>query len=73
MHVDDVTDRGDVVCVTARTGTARSACRECGTMPARGHSRYVRRLHDLPVAVRPMVIALKVRRNQIPQAEIEPN
>nr|WP_306948813.1 transposase family protein [Streptomyces sp. B4I13] len=40
----------------------QAACPACGTLSARVHSRYVRRLADGAVGGRPVLIALQVRR-----------
>ncbi|MFI0372608.1 transposase family protein [Actinomadura sp. 1N219] len=48
--------------VTARTQTTSSVCHQCGTLAARRHSRYRRRLHDLAAGGRPVVIVMEVSR-----------
>ncbi|WP_201762187.1 MULTISPECIES: ISL3 family transposase [unclassified Nonomuraea] len=62
LLVEEVTDHGDYVLVTAHTEGGPAACRACGTVSSRVHGRYRRLLHDLPAAGRPVLIALTVRR-----------
>ncbi|MGI5170231.1 transposase family protein [Spirillospora sp. CA-253888] len=63
LMVDDVTDQGENVLVTAHTPNERAVpCRSCGVASSRVYGRYRRLLHDLPVAGRPVRIALTVRR-----------
>ncbi|MEU9057172.1 transposase family protein [Streptomyces sp. NPDC048384] len=54
--------RRRVGAVRARTAVERAACPACGTLSARVHSRYVRRLADWAVGGRPVLIELQVRR-----------
>ena len=51
--------------VAAETGR----CRSCGAVASRVHSRYRRRLDDVPVAGQPVVIHLTVRRFFCPAAD----
>ena len=62
VTVDRITVAPDHVVVTvhARTGTA--SCPDCGRLSRRVHSRYVRRLGDLPWQGRAGHIDLQVRR-----------
>ncbi|WP_206061042.1 transposase family protein [Nonomuraea basaltis] len=62
LLVEEVTDHGDYVLVTAHTEGGPAPCRACGTFSSRVHGRYRRLLHDLPAAGRPVLIALTVRR-----------
>jgi transposase len=48
--------------ITARFWPAQAACPACGAWSSRVHSSYVRRLHDVPVGGRPVVIHLTMRR-----------
>ncbi|MDX2828644.1 ISL3 family transposase [Streptomyces ipomoeae] len=50
------------VALTARTATREAACPGCGTLSGRVHGGYRRRLADLAVAGRKVVIDLGVRR-----------
>lgn len=60
--VQQITDRGDHVLITARTCGIEAACRDCGAVSARVHGRYRRRLHDLTAGGRAVVIELEVCR-----------
>lgn len=62
LLVEEVTDHGDYVLVTAYTEGGPASCRACGTISSRVHGRYRRLLHDLPAAGRPVLIALTIRR-----------
>jgi transposase len=62
LDLDQVVDLGGSVMIVARTGPGPVACRECGTLSARVHDRYRRRLHDLSCAGRPVQVELEVRR-----------
>jgi transposase len=53
---------GDAVVVAARPRSRGSRCGRCGRVSTRVHSRYRRRVADLPVAGRPVVLWLTVRR-----------
>jgi transposase len=50
------------VVITARCCPGKAACPACGTWSSRVHSGYVRRLRDLPLGGRPVLIHLAVRR-----------
>jgi transposase len=60
--VQRVTDHGNHVLITARACGIAAACRGCGVVSARVHGRYRRRLHDLAVGGRVVVIELEVCR-----------
>jgi hypothetical protein len=60
LVVEEVTDRGDFVLVTARTRDDPATCQRCGTSSSRVHGHYRRLLHDLPAAGRAVLIALTV-------------
>jgi transposase len=62
LQVDKVEDLGNAVLITARSRAPQAVCHRCGLSSARVNSRYWRRLHDLAVGSRPVVIDLKVRR-----------
>ena len=55
-------DTGSVVRLRARTTTPDGVCPRCGSASRRVHAWHVRRLTDLPVAGRSVVIELHVRR-----------
>ena len=60
--VEDATqDDGDAL-ITVRSGAEASACPGCGTRSGRVHSRYRRRLADLPIAGRPVRLMVVARR-----------
>jgi len=50
------------VWLRARSTASDGVCPRCGTASRRVHAWYVRRLTDLPVAGRSLVIELRVRR-----------
>jgi transposase len=50
------------LCVWARADAGEAACPKCGTVSARVHSRYTRRLSDLAIGGRRVAIRLAVRR-----------
>jgi transposase len=62
LDLDRVEDLGGSVKIVARTGPAPVACRACGTLSARVHDRYRRRLQDLACGGRPVQVELEVRR-----------
>jgi transposase len=60
--IENVVPEGELVAVRARTAVERAACPSCGTLSARVHSRYIRRLANSAVGGRPVLIELRVRR-----------
>jgi transposase len=62
LDLDRVEDLGGSVKIVARTGPGPVACRACGTLSARVHDRYRRRLQDLACGGRPVQVELEVRR-----------
>jgi transposase len=62
LELEQVEDTGATVRILARTRTQTAACRGCGTLSARPHDRYRRRLHDLSCGGRPVMVELEVRR-----------
>jgi transposase len=60
--VDDVVMDGTAALITVRALTAACACPGCGTRSERIHSRYRRRLADLPIAGRPVRLMVLARR-----------
>jgi len=60
--VDDAVMDGTTALITVRAVAEASACPGCGTHSERVHSRYCRRLADLPVAGRPVRLMLRARR-----------
>src|SRR5664279_3778596 len=53
---------GDVVTITLETTAAARPCPLCGQVAARVHSRYVRKLADLPAYGTRVVLHLRCRR-----------
>ncbi|WP_425411592.1 transposase family protein [Niveispirillum irakense] len=62
MAVTDIVDDDGVVRVTISPVTAIGTCPGCGTGSGRIHSRYHRRLADLPATGRPVGIVLLASR-----------
>src|SRR3954454_5583418 len=62
LVVDEVEATGTVVRLRARTTAPDGVCPRCGGASRRVHAWHVRRLIDLPVAGRSLVIELRVRR-----------
>jgi transposase len=60
--IDEVVADEAALRVRARTTAAEAACPQCGALSGRVHAHHVRRLRDLPVAGRGMVVELRVRR-----------
>ena len=50
------------LCIWARARADQAACPACGMMSGRVHSRYGRRLADVAIGGRPVMIRLTVRR-----------
>src|ERR1700733_12021282 len=60
--VDAVTSDGASALITVRSIEPASVCPGCGTRSGRVHSRYHRRLADLPIAGRPVRLMVRARR-----------
>ncbi|QPC95720.1 transposase family protein [Mesorhizobium sp. INR15] len=60
--VDDAASAADATLITVRPLSIASACPGCGTRSVRIHSRYPRRLADLPIAGKPVLLVVMVRR-----------
>jgi transposase len=60
--VDHVSTDNPTLRIDARASTPEASCPDCHTPSARVHSRYTRRLRDLPVAEYPVHLRLQVRR-----------
>jgi transposase len=60
--VDDVVSDEAEVLFTIRAASGASACPGCGTRSERVHSRYRRRLADLPLAGKPVQLVVLARR-----------
>jgi transposase len=59
---DDAINDLDGTLITMRPGGVTSQCPACGTISGRIHSRYSRRLADLPIAGRRVRLVLLARR-----------
>jgi hypothetical protein len=66
--VEEITAAAGLLLVMARARAAGAACPRCGTVSARVHSRYSRRLADAAIGGRPVEIVLAVRRFFCPAA-----
>jgi transposase len=62
LVIDELDDTGSLVRLRAQTTTPDGACPRCGGTSRRVHAWHARRLADLPVAGRRVVIELRVRR-----------
>ncbi|WSS22413.1 ISL3 family transposase [Streptomyces sp. NBC_01190] len=62
LVVGDVADRGGDIVVRACTPDRPVACPGCGLLTARVHGYYMRRLADVPVDARRVVLEVRVRR-----------
>jgi transposase len=62
LILDEVEDSGTVLRLRARMTTPGAVCPRCGGASRRVHARHLRRLVDLPVAGRGVVVELQVRR-----------
>src|SRR3954465_14140755 len=66
LVVEGVTDRGNMVVVTARTRDIAVLCPVCGTATAKVHGYHHRTVKDVPVDGRQVVVHLRVRRLACP-------
>ena len=62
LSADDALSDDDSTVVTIHGTSAISVCPSCGVVSDRIHSRYPRRLADLPIAGRRVVLVLQARR-----------
>lgn len=60
--IEDVSIAGGATVIRAKTTTALAECPGCGVVSSRIHGRYRRRLADVTLAQRPVMIYLQVRR-----------
>ena len=60
--VDEATNDGDGALMTVRSAAKAGACPDCGSLSERVHSRYRRRLADLPISGRPVRLVVVARR-----------
>jgi transposase len=66
LVIDEVVDQGPILRVRARTPATVVACPQCGQAAERVHAYHRRRLADLPVGGRGVIIDLRVRRLRCP-------
>jgi len=64
--VEHVATAPPTLLIDARASTPEAVCPDCHAPSARVHSRYTRRLRDLPIAEPPMRLRLHVRRLRCP-------
>lgn len=62
LSVDSVEDGEADVIIRAHPDSARDRCPDCGTWSARVHSRYLRKLNDLPIGGRRVRLVVHARR-----------
>src|SRR5690348_4223703 len=62
LRLDAVGVDGDVVVLTVHTAAEEARCPACGRVSRRVHSRYMRRVADLPWQGAPVRLGLRVRR-----------
>jgi hypothetical protein len=62
LIADNVTQVGDAIFVTVRAGARMAMCPLCGSPSQRVHSRYVRRVLDLPCLGRGVFLRVVTRR-----------
>lgn len=60
--VDAAINEGEATLITVRPSYTSSSCPGCGTRSERIHSRYRRRLADLPIAGKPVHLVVVARR-----------
>ncbi|MFB9491532.1 transposase family protein, partial [Nonomuraea dietziae] len=62
MVLEQVTEESRVVRVRARTRSVAASCPACGVLTRRVHAYHMRRLADVPVGSRTVVVDLRIRR-----------
>lgn len=60
--IDETASAGDTIILTVRSTDISSRCPSCGTRSERIHSRYHRRLTDLPIAGKSVRLVIAARR-----------
>lgn len=60
--IEEAADRGDAVNVAVRGMATSGSCPLCGTLSGRVHSRYERKLNDLPIGSRCVRLVVRARR-----------
>jgi len=71
LRIDRVFSRGRSVRIEVAAAVDKAACSACGTLSARAHSHYERRLTDVAVGGQELVVHLRVRRYFCDNAECE--
>ena len=66
LVIDSVTADQDRVLVAAHPVASIATCPDCGVVSTQVHSRYERRLLDLPIAGRSVHLRVRVRRFRCP-------
>lgn len=66
LVVEHVSTAAPMLLIDARTSTPEASCPDCHIPSARVHSRYTRRLRDLPIAEHPVRLRVHVRRFRCP-------
>lgn len=62
LAIDGVEDGEDVLIIAAHAILTRGRCPDCATWSDRVHSRYIRKLNDLPIGGRSVRLAVRARR-----------
>lgn len=62
LEIERVEDDGEVIVVTARTPVGPVSCPGCEVQTSRVHSYHVRKVMDLPIGARQVVLSVRVRR-----------
>jgi len=60
--VEHVSTTDSTLLIDARASTPEASCPDCHAPSTRVHSRYTRRLRDLPIVEQPVCLRLRVRR-----------
>ncbi|SES26791.1 Transposase [Lentzea xinjiangensis] len=66
LVIEDVTESGGIVMITARTRDGAVPCPVCGTATAKVHGYHQRTVKDVPVDGREVVVLLRIRRLACP-------
>jgi len=62
VQIERIERHDGIVLLGARAVRPRAMCPRCGAVSKRFHSRYRRRLSDLPISAQPVIVELTVRR-----------
>jgi transposase len=66
LSIDGVEDGEGEVIIRARPVSTRGRCPDCRTWSARVHSRYMRKVDDLPIGGRRVRLVVHARRDRVP-------